>query len=278
MEYRTILVHCDASRSVGHRLGVAVTLSEQFGAHLIGLYVRPQLEWAGSAGEEPEMGQPSAIVERILDGEQSSARSAFAKALGGSEISSEWRVVCGRAATAIATAGCAVDLIVVGQADPGEIGTQTSPTELAEQVALLAPGPVMIVPHSGVRRAPGRKVLLCWKSTREAAHSVMLALPILKVAESVVALLAGAQQLPNQAEPGADLLLWLRRHGITISTRHDVVFGDDVEGTILSCVANNDIDLVVMGFYGHSRMREWVLGGVSRGMLEKMTVPLLVAH
>ena len=80
------------------------------------------------------------------------------------------------------------------------------------------------------------------------------------------------------AEPGADVATWLARHGVDVTVQRDVAAEADVGGVILSRAADHSVDLIVMGLYGHSRLREMVLGGASRTLLASMTVPVLMAH
>ncbi|HYR65114.1 MAG TPA: universal stress protein, partial [Reyranella sp.] len=82
----------------------------------------------------------------------------------------------------------------------------------------------------------------------------------------------------GRPEAGADVAQWLARHGVNVTVQRDTAADSDVGGVILSRAADHDVDLIVMGIYGHSRMREWVLGGASRTLLASMTAPLLVAH
>ena len=279
MDYKTILVHCDASQAVAHRLGLAVGLARRFDAHLVGLYPRPQFEPPMLFDGGFAMGRYYTAFEGGAKADQAVALAAFDKAIKGAEVSSEWRAVNGFPDTALVAAAHYADLIVVGQADPGTTRTMPTPSNFAELVALSAAGPVMIVPHAGVRSAPGKTVLLCWKDTREAARAVSAALPLLKSAEKVIALAVGERESTSgHAEPGAELALWLARHGVKVTVRRDAAIGGDVGALILSCAADQGVDLIVMGIYGRSRLRELVLGGVSRTLLSGMTVPLLMAH
>lgn len=156
------------------------------------------------------MGRYYTAFEEGAKADQAVALAAFDKAVKGAEISSEWRAVNGFPDTALVAASYCSDLTVVGQADPGT--TRTMPSNLAEPVALSAAGPVMIVPHAGVRSAPGKTVLMCWKDAREAARTVAAALPLLKSAEEVIALAVGeGESTSGHTEPGAELALWLGR-------------------------------------------------------------------
>lgn len=279
MAYKTILVHCDASQAVGHRLGVAVGLARRFEAHLVGLYTHPQFEPPIVFNDGSALGPYYAAFEESAKTDQAVALAAFDKAIKSAAISSEWRTVSGFPDTALVAAAYYADLIVVGQADTGTTRTMPMPSNFAELVALSAAGPVMIVPHTGVRSAPGKTVLLCWKDTREAARAASAALPLLQSAEKVIALAVSERESTDgQADPGAELARWLARHGVKVTVRRDAAIGGDVGALILSCAADQGADLIVMGIYGRSRLRELVLGGVSRTLLGGMTVPLLVAH
>src|SRR5690606_4452572 len=140
--------------------------------------------------------------------------------------------------------------------------------------------PVLLVPYAGRFEAVGRRVLVAWDAGREAARAVRDALPLLKRAEHVEVVSfnpdrPGARHGPI---PGADLAAYLARHDVKVhvSQQH----GDDIEvgEQILSRAADLHSDLIVMGAYGHSRLRELALGGATRTLLASMTVPVLMSH
>jgi nucleotide-binding universal stress UspA family protein len=164
----------------------------------------------------------------------------------------------------------------LGQAEPEPTAT---PSDLPETVALAIGRPVLVVPHIGAK-PPGKVVLLCWNASREAARAAADSLPFLKAAEKVIILAVdpATSSAGHGAEPGADVAAWLSRHGVKVTVQRDVAADSDVGGVILSRAADHDADLIVMGIYGHSRMREMVLGGVSRTLLRSMTVPVVMAH
>lgn len=279
MGYKTIVVHCDATQAVAHRLGLAVGLARRFDAHLVGLYPRPQFEPPMLFNGDFALGRYYAVFEESAKADQAAALAAFNEAIKGADVSSEWRSVNGFPDAALVAASYCADLTMVGQAHSNTTGTMPTPSNRAELVGLSAAGPVMIVPHAGVRIAPGKTVLLCWKDTREAARAVSAALPLLKSADEVIALAVGERESASgRAEPGAELAPWLARHGVKVTVRRDAAVGGDVGALILSCAADQGADLIVMGIYGHSRLRELVLGGVSRTLLGSATVPLFMAH
>ncbi len=279
MGYKTILVHCDASQAVAHRLGLAVGLARRFDAHLVGLYPRPQFEPPMLFDGGFAMGRYSTAFEEGAKADQAVALAAFEKR--SKALRSR---VNGVLSTASPTPRLSRRRITPtslwwAKQIPGTTRTMSAPSNLAELVALSAAGPVMIVPHAGVRSAPGKTVLLCWKDTREAARAVSAALPLLKSADEVIALAVGAQgSTSGHAEPGAELALWLARYGVKVSVRRDAAIGGDVGALILSYAADHGVDLIVMGTYGRSHLHELVLGGVSRTLLSGMLVPLLMAH
>jgi nucleotide-binding universal stress UspA family protein len=122
--------------------------------------------------------------------------------------------------------------------------------------------------------------MLCWNASREAARAASDALPFLKAADKVIVLVVEPKTLAadHDAEPGSDVAAWLSRHGAKVVVQREPALDSDVGAVILSRAADNDVDLIVMGLYGHSRMRELVLGGVSRTLLSSMTVPALMSH
>ncbi len=169
-------------------------------------------------------------------------------------------------------------LIVVGQHDPDQ--QVPTPSDLPETVALATGRPTLVVPHIGAQKSLGKTILLCWNASRESARAASDALPLLSAAEKVVVLVIDPRSSPtgHGAEPGADVAAWLARHGVKVTVQRDVAADTDVGSVILSRAADHDADLIVMGIYGHSRMREMVLGGASRTLMASMTVPVLMAH
>jgi nucleotide-binding universal stress UspA family protein len=136
------------------------------------------------------------------------------------------------------------------------------------------------VPYTGRFAVSAKRVLIAWDAGREAARAVSDALPILKRAQAVeVAVFDPEREPVNHGEqPGADIGLYLARHGVKVSVARQSGAGFEVGAQILSRAADTSADLIVMGAYGHSRVRELVLGGVTRTILGAMTVPVLMSH
>ena len=122
------------------------------------------------------------------------------------------------------------------------------------------------------------RVMVCWDGSRAAARAVGDALPFLKKAKQVEIVIVSTKPNEKDEMPGADLGQHLARHGLKVEINQITSPDIDVASTILSHAADFSTDVIVMGGYGHSRLREFVLGGVTRGMLESMTVPVLMSH
>ena len=276
MSYKTILVHCDASKSVSHRLDVAAELAQRFGARLVALHVRRPFETPVFFEGSFPMDDFFRTYEEGVKADEAAASAAFAKATKGKHLTTEWRAADGYVDSELAVQARYADLVVLGQAEPEPTAT---PSDLPETVALATGRPVLVVPHIGAK-PPGKTVLLCWNSSREAARAAADALPFLTAAEKVIVLVINptASAEGHGAEPGADAAAWLTRHGVKVTVQRDVAPDADVGSVILSRAADHDADLIVMGIYGHSRMREMVLGGASRTLLGSMTVPVFMSH
>jgi nucleotide-binding universal stress UspA family protein len=279
MGYPTILVHCDASRTTPGRIGIAFDLAGRFDSHVVGLHVRQRFEAPMFTDGSAAMDRLYKSYEEAVKADEAVALAAFKRVSAGAHTSSAWRAIDGYAEEGLAAEARYADLVVVGQHDP-QSEPMATPADLVERLALKSERPLLVVPHIGASKPPGKTVMLCWSGSREASRAATGALPLLKRASSVVVLIvdprSGAK--PTRGEPDADIVQWLSRHGAKVAIQHDSAADSDVGNVILSRAADLDVDLIVMGVYGHSRMREMVLGGASRTLLHSMTVPLLIAH
>jgi nucleotide-binding universal stress UspA family protein len=276
MGYKTILVHCDSGRRTGARVAVAAALAERFDAHLVGLHVRQRFEAPIFSDTTVALDALYRTYEQAVKREEAASSAAFQGALGGKRPSSEWRVVDGYAEDNVTAAARYVDLVVVGQREP-EPMPEATPTDLPEKLALHSERPILVVPHIGVSQPPGRTVMVCWNGRPEASRATTGALPLLKAAERVILLTIDAEK-SDEPKSGERASEWLASHGVRVTVQGDTAAATDVGNVILSRAADTAVDLIVMGIYGHSRMREFVLGGASRTILASMTVPLLIAH
>ena len=166
------------------------------------------------------------------------------------------------------------DLSVVRQAEPGK----NTPAPLIIEAALFESGrPVVIVPYIQQDGVKLERIMVGWDGSRSAARAVHDAMPLLERANAVE-VVAVAERGKEEELPAADIGQHLARHGVTVEVKPIVAPDAKVDDVLLSHAADSGADLLVMGGFGHSRLREFVLGGVTRGILESMTIPTLMAH
>lgn len=274
MAFRDILVIVDDARSAGTRIEVAAALAAEHDAHLTGLYIRPPVtlpgaietyftdEMRGAYREEQE-----ARVALAAFGFEDRVRRA------GRLERADWRVVEGDPGDVAAEQGRAADLVVAGQAEPG-VFDDTLQVE-PERLVFACGRPVLVVPYAGHFHAVGRRVLVAWNGSREAARALGDALPLLQRAQLVTLLEANSD--PAEA-PDAAILHHLARHRIVAETAHFVCEPHEVGDTLLNTTSDLAGDLIVMGAYGRSRLRTLVLGSLTGFILKHMTVPVLLCH
>jgi nucleotide-binding universal stress UspA family protein len=169
------------------------------------------------------------------------------------------------------------DLAVIGQTEPN----RPAPEELIIEGALFGSGrPVVIVPYIQKQGLKLDRVLVCWDGGRAATRAIADSLPFLARAKAVEVLIVATARENKQSEeiPGADIGQHLARHGLKVDVKRIAVADIDVPNAILSYAADSSADFLVMGGYGHSRLREFVLGGATRGILASMTLPTLMSH
>lgn len=275
MPFRDILVHVDEGKSCESRLAVAARLAAAHQARLTGLFTRllPRLPGYVSAQLGPEV---QLMQDKYAREVAARAQEAFNKAAGLAGVSTEWRVAEGDAIEAVALHTRYADLVVVGQTDPDS----EDQSRLADHLVLDAGRPVLVVPYVGRYETMGRKVIVAWNASREATRAVNDAMPFLQAAEKVTVLAINPTGGPNGHGdvPGADICLHLARHEVKAEAAYLKAEDIDVGNMLLSRIADEDADLLVMGAYGRSRLREIVLGGATRHILDHMTVPVLMSH
>ncbi len=167
------------------------------------------------------------------------------------------------------------DLAIVGQAQP-EI---SSIEQIIGETALFESGrPVLMVPYIQMNPFKIDNVMICWDGSRTAARAVADAIPLLRDSGRVEIVIVANERGKQDEIEGADIGQHLARHGLKVDV-HRISGGDiDVGDALLSHAADSGADFMVMGGYGHSRLREFVLGGVTRSIFESMTVPVLISH
>jgi nucleotide-binding universal stress UspA family protein len=279
MAYKDLLVLLDTGSAGQRRIELAAALAERFGAHLVGLHPRPQQRFSAAFGYyDPTLFDPlyREIAARLQQ-ESDGLRQRFEHAAQLHGISAEWRSPEVGDENDPAIHIRYVDLAIFGQRDPDR------PSEdliyVAPEAAALASGrPILVIPYAGEFAILGRRVLIAWNASREATRAVNDAMPLLEKADKVTVLVIDPEAGGHGEDPGADISLHLARHGVTAEVERTRAADIAVADVLLSRAADLGADLLVMGLYGHSRARELLLGGASRGILGTMTIPVLMSH
>ena len=272
MAIKDILVHCGNDRRVAARLELALALAEAHDAHLTGVHVltRPVLPGYVEMSIGDEVLERHYRELRQLAGR---AREAFEQRAARSGVANGWLLLEGGAEEALTLAARHTDLLVLGQGEDDDPG---SLLELPDSLILAAGRPVLVVPYAGEHGAAGKRIMVAWNGSREAARAVGDAMPLLVKAAAVTVFSTNPEG--SDRVPGGDIATHMARHGVKVEATHTVAHDIDVGDVLLSALSDRSIDLLVMGGYGHSRTREVILGGVTRHILGAMTVPVLFSH
>lgn len=281
MSYQTILVHVDESVHTATRIELAAAIALRSEAHLVGAaatampgeFYLPELIGESTVSLTAYLEYLRERADGTLAAFESSARKRGV-------ASFEKRIVNDEAGAAIAMQARYSDLVVVGQTDPDEV-LPALRRGFPEYVVMNSGRPVLVVPYAGRFDRIGERVLVAWDASMEATRAVTAALPFLRQAELVQVAVFNSKTRPDAhgEQPGADIALYLSRHGVKVEVAQQTTDSDiDTGNALLSHAADFNADLIVMGCYGHSRFREVLLGGVSNTILRSMTVPVLMSH
>lgn len=275
MPIKDVLVHIDAGPHCAARLDAAIALAARHGAHLTGLYFRTDQQIPPFVRSQfgPRV---TALRDQFATEARNQANSLFESRLKSADVAYEWRETGGNPYEMAALHARYADLSVLGQPDPGSEEEGPVP----DRLVLDAGRPVLVMPYAGLNTGRFERVVVAWNGSREATRAINDALPILRRAKWVVVLAVNPSGgINGHGEmPGADLSLHLARHGVVTQAQLSVADDINVGGVLLSRCAAEAADLLVMGAYGRSRMRELVLGGATRYVLEHMTLPVLMSH
>ncbi|QGZ42460.1 nucleotide-binding universal stress UspA family protein [Pseudoduganella flava] len=276
MSYKTILVHVDLSEQAPRRIGTAARLALEFDAHLTGVASTGLSNFIHPGTAELSGGLLAARYDELIADAQTGLDRFEALVQHAGVPSFERRLASDDIDGGLALHARYCDLSVFTQADPA--GGPLASHDLPEYVVLNAARPVLLLPRAGHADVFGTNALIAWDGSHEATRAVAFALPLLKRARrTVVAVLDPWRGNAHGDQPGADLALYLSRHGIAVEVR--VQLGRVDRGdALLTLAADQGADLLVMGGYGHARARELLLGGVTKTILRSMTVPVLMAH
>ena len=272
MTYPTIMVNVELGTSNTAVLKIAGDLAGRFDAHVIGIAARqPAQDYDGEAGDEAEI--QGIKFETEVRTAETEFRHAFREHVGGVD----WRSTNSFAAQSqyIAREARSADLVVTGILANSvlDVSQGVGTRDLVMQVGR----PVLVVPRAA-KPSKLENAVVCWKDTQEARRAAFDAVPLLKRATRVTVVeITSERDLSAAATRIKDVTEWLERHGIIAEPLTLASVGDDAK-QLDAVVSERAADIVVAGAYGHSRLREWVLGGVSRDLLMRSSRCSLVSH
>ncbi|KMW48616.1 universal stress protein [Ralstonia insidiosa] len=279
MTYASVMVHLDASERAMHRLSLAACYAQAHHATLIAVYASfaPSPNWFyRMEGAAHYLEEDRNRRNRVRD----VVHARFREAVQSVPIETEWRAVDGDSLAEVLRQAREADLLVVGQEDASDAESFVAP-DFVETLILESGRPVLVVPYAGRFTSVAQRVLVAWSGGRESARALHDAMPLMS-GNTVQVLQMTGDRPPHWAEDTTvgQVARALVAHGIEPTVEEarcvdsDVAIGE----MLLSRAADFGADLIVMGGYGHSRLRELVLGGVTRTLLKTMTVPVLLSH
>lgn len=273
MDYKTILVHAEPKGAANRRLVAAAALAREFDAALVGVgailfdpFIDPAITFAS--------GEVWRAVREELDGSLMEAEASFREIVKAAGVAHAWRSSMDDPATAVALQRRIADLVVASRPEQQSLREFAHPADLIMATGL----PVVVLPP-GVEAVRADTVLVAWKNTREACRAVSDALPFLRRASRVVvATVEEDGGSETQEAELSDLVERLRRHGIGAEVDVSPRLELPVPEQLLGIVDSQEAGLVVAGAYGHSRVREWVFGGVTARLMGACPVPVLFSR
>lgn len=280
MSYKTILVSLNEVGRLPELVAAAVTLARETGAHVSGLYVVPAVQVYPSVGFE--------AAPQVFEGNRSffkdngaRVKQAFEEAMRREGLSYDFHQIDARTpviADEVVAAGRVADLVIVSATNPEEItGVER---DFVEQTVMALGRPVIVLPYKGKAAVSLNEVIIGWDGGREASRAAFDALPLLKKAAKVRVVRIDPQKDPSLrgSVAGADLAEALARHGVKAEAQGYPTDGQDEGQALMRCAADSGAGLIVMGAYGHSRLAEFIFGGATRFVLNRLVCPVLMSH
>ena len=271
------VVNLPVGNSKNRVVDFAVSVASTFDAHLAGVafvydpFV-PMIDVAAIPAdliESQRIENENSAMAAISKFEEAARRSAVSAESG--KLEAEFLGACdifGRIARRF-------DLSIVAQAEPDKPG----PEDMIIESALFDSGrPCLVVPYIQKSGLKLDRVMVCWDGSHNSARAAADAMPFLVRAKLVEVVIVTGERGKSDELPGADIAKHLARHGLNVEINRIVASDMEVSNAILSHAADADADFIVMGGYGHSRLREFILGGATREILTSMTIPTLMSH
>ena len=279
MDLRDIVVFLDASPSSEERLRLATRIARDHGAYLSAVFVHHDKSAPGidvrhglmtgfmpdAPGARQRTASTDIIEQRLHD---------CLRWFGGD---GNWYDVEDAGSQRLTAFARTADLVILGQISRDlRRGSPWRPDDIVKDCGR----PVLMVPYIGTFTELGRRVLVAWDGSREAARALNDALPVIRTARAVTVMTVHTRDgdLQHHRESAQRVVRHLKRHDIPARTDHPLRCGSAVADVLLSAAVDISADLIVSGAYHHSPLREALIGGVSRGLLEHMTVPVLMSH
>jgi nucleotide-binding universal stress UspA family protein len=280
MTIKDMLVYLDQTPATAARLQIVLTLAQRLGAHVTALHLLAEPFLRGAAGQH----LPAELVREHLAHAEAEAESilvAFRAAADQCGVAYDVVRESGsldKLPTLLAQHARHTDLTVIGQPDPEAGGVDDM--ALAEAAFMDSGHPALVIPRTWSGTLPPRRAIVAWNGSREAARAATDAVPLLQAAELVQVLVVDARAVGGRMDgrPGDELAAHLRRHAVRADVELVASGGVGVPDVLLTQAHDQATDLLVMGGYGHSRLREMLVGGATRHILEHLTVPVLFAH
>ena len=279
MSYRTLLVHVDQSSQSTQRVQIATALAQAENAHLVGTAMTGIASVVFEAGafnqHDPAFDHHVRALRMYADKSLESFETAMQSL---PELSSESRLLDDDAVGGLSLQARYADLVIIGQFDSAA-GVPGLLPNFPESVVMNCVRPVLVLPSVWTFSALPATVVVAWDGSQSATRAIMGALPLLRRAKQVSLVSFNPSERPgvHGEQPGADMALYLSRHGVTVDVQVRETKNEAGEA-LLSLCADSGAELLVMGAYGHSRFRELLLGGATREILDAMTLPVLMAH
>lgn len=269
---KNILLHIHDDDEQASRLGVAMDLMAQTNGHLACVQITPMETYAS----DPYGGMfgMAALIDTIHSSDKA-LRAATEAQLGRSGVSWQWYSSDGNVVEGLIDQALLADVVILSQPATASRRLARQPLAIIGDVVMYTRCPVLMVPQGQDRLALGEPVVVAWNGSAEAAHALRLSLPLLRLASAVHIVEVSDDQPGRSAREAA---LWLSRHDVSADVHEWPAKGRRISVALLHAAAELSAACLVMGAYGHSRLRETVLGGTTRELIATSTLPLLLAH
>ncbi|MBO6826168.1 MAG: universal stress protein [Sneathiella sp.] len=274
MSIKTIILHLTNDDKLDNKIEVALGLATENGAQVTGIYtVTPATPPTSFMGYIPPEFIERTRTQEAENAEKAAAKLKDAAATVNVEVATFKEE--GYALDILNKYAMAADLVVIGQVDPDD-DMMAQYQYLADELVVSCPAPVLTVPYAGKYHNFGERILVGWNATREAANAIQAAMPFLIKADTVTLLCVNPDG--DLTQENEAIVAHLARHGVNAQVKVTHFKDVGVGNALLDSLVDLGCDMLVMGAYGHSRIREMILGGATQEILEHMTAPVLFKH